>query len=195
MGSLRERRGAIEISEIEELKIVDIVNASSPSVRLSNCINEAAKTKALPFETVQEFLDAQDNAVRQIQSIANLGKKTAEELMTILDRALSDKLRTPIERKKRIDDTEVRNLRVVDLVNKAVTSEQLSRRIHLAVNENELPFETVGEILDAGEEARSTIAKIKDLTRGATDEILKLVKLHVSGIFRKHLGTRKESTW
>ncbi len=167
--------------DILSLKIVDIVNASSSSVRLSNCINEAAKKKALPFETVQEFLDAQDNTVRQIQSIANLGKKTAEELIAILDKALSDKLPTPIERKKRIDDPEVRNLRVVDLVNKAVASEQLSRRIHLAVNENELPFETVGEILDAGEEARSTIAKTKNLTRGATDELLKLVKLYVSG--------------
>ena len=176
----REKREDVN-PEILELKIVDIVNASSPSVRLSNCINEAARENALPFETVGEFLEIRDDAGRKIRSVANLGKKTGNELIAIIEKALLGKLPTPTDRKKRIDDPEVRNLRVLDLVNKAITSEQLSRGIYLAAKENDLRFETVGEILDAGEEARFELAKMKNLSRSTADEFLKLVKLHILG--------------
>ena len=45
-------------SEIRELKIVDLVNSHPEYTRLSSAINQAAKVKKLPFETVGKVLDA-----------------------------------------------------------------------------------------------------------------------------------------
>lgn len=181
MPELLERENRKNVNpEILELKIVDIVNASSPSVRLSNCVNVAAREKTLPFETVREFLEIRDDATRKIQSIKHLGKKTSDELIAIIEKVLSGELPAPSERKERIEESGVRDLKILDLVNKTVTSERLSRGIYLAEKENELSFETVGEILDAGKDARSELAKMRNLSLSTADELLKIVKLYIS---------------
>ena len=79
----------MEYSEdIKTLRIVDLVNKYPTSVRLRNCINKAQELNELPFETVENYLDAMSTAKTKLLEIDNLGSKTADELIRLIESAI-----------------------------------------------------------------------------------------------------------
>lgn len=70
--------------EILDLPLTELVNTSKVSVRLKNCIEQAADENKLPFKTVGEFLDTKAKGRSLLLSIANLGAGTADEFIELV---------------------------------------------------------------------------------------------------------------
>ena len=90
--------------KVEGLRIVDLVNSYPTSVRLRNCINKARETDTLPFETVGDYLKAISTAQEQLLKISNLGRKTVDELIHLIDTTIKKNLlEKPPKHEKRED--------------------------------------------------------------------------------------------
>ena len=152
-------------SNPRDLRIVDIVKSSPTSVRLSNCIDRALVEKTLPFETIGDFLSAEDKAYQKLLSIKNLGQGTADELI------------------QRIKDVipEIWHTKIVDLVRTSSASARLLHCINQAVQEKKLPFDTLGDYITAGIKARPELLKIKNLGRGTAEELSRIIRLALLG--------------
>jgi DNA-binding CsgD family transcriptional regulator len=80
-----------------------------------------------------------------------------------------------------IDNPEIFSLTLMDLVNTAKVSVRLKNCINRAVADHNLPFNTVGEYLDRGEEARALLLKLPNLGNGTADELIGLISRLTSG--------------
>lgn len=69
-------------TDIASIKIVDLINKANVSVRLKNAINN---TSYLPFETVAAFCRSNAGIDVLMHSVANLGKKSAEEFVELIN--------------------------------------------------------------------------------------------------------------
>ncbi len=151
--------------EPRDLRIADIIKSSPTSVRLSNCIDRAVAEKALPFETIGDFLSAGDKAYQNLLSIEHLGRGTADELVHLI--------------KDRVPG--IWHTKIVDLVNASSASARLLHCVNQAVREKKLPFETLGDYLTAGIKARPKLLKIKNLGQGTVEELSRIIRLALLG--------------
>lgn len=72
-------------NDITSLALADLVNSAKVSVRLKNSINQSVQNKNLPFTTIGEFLASEDGTKRLMREIPSLGKKTAHELLQLIN--------------------------------------------------------------------------------------------------------------
>ena len=182
----------MEYSEdIKTLRIVDLVNKYPITVRLRNCINKAQELNELPFETVENYLDAMSTAKTKLLEIDNLGSKTADELIRLIESAIHRSLppdSSNIPSEQYLSEVEhpeqIREVRIIDLVNKYATSVRLR---NLA---NKLPFETIGDYLDAGSTAKRKLLDIENLGKKTATELVHLIDTVTKGIYPKNLSTK-----
>lgn len=180
-------------SEIRELKIVDLVNSHPEYTRLSSAINQAAKVKKLPFETVGKVLDAGPRARDSLLQIRNFGTRTAAQFFHILNQCLisnrpgggtssqngSSEMVESGNATETNNEHEIVGTKIVDLVNttnQAVASVRLSNCIKQAARQGKLPFETVGDYLAAGNDARKKFQKIRNFGRRTADELDRVIR-------------------
>ena len=168
--------------QIKNLRIVDLVNKYPTSVRLRNCVNKAQEWNKLPFETIGDYLDAASTARNELLKIGNLGRKTADELIhlieTVTEGSISLNLsETPSEQYPSVIEypEEIRNVRIADLVNTYATSARLR------IKANKLPFETIGGYLDAGSTAKKQLLEVDNLGRKTASELTHLIDTIIKG--------------
>ncbi len=63
-----------------EMSLIELINRSDLSVRLTNSINRAAAEGRMPFTTVGDYINAGNSAISEILKIQNLGRKSTLEL-------------------------------------------------------------------------------------------------------------------
>jgi len=124
----------MEYSEqIRNIRIVDLINKYPTSVRLRNCIDKAQKLNNLPFETIGNYLDAISTAKDKLLEIENLGRKTADELIHLIDTITKGSLPPDLSEIECLSVIEcpeqIRNITIVDLVNTYAKSAKLRNRI------------------------------------------------------------------
>jgi len=163
--------------EIRDTTILDIVNRCVASVRLKNCIASAAKAGQLPFNTINDYLEAGEHAKEKLMGIRNLGKGTANELIDIINTVIVEGLPEP-ERYIESKDCppEIRNATTLDIVNRCVTSVRLKNCITSAAKAGELPFNTINDFLEAGEYAKEELLDIRNMGEGTADELIDIIK-------------------
>lgn len=79
-----------------------------------------------------------------------------------------------------MDESEIRELKVVDLVNSFPVYGSLTKSINRAAQENTLPFETVGEMLDAGSrQTHKKLQSIDGIGPRAADQFFNLLRRYM----------------
>ena len=173
-------------NEIREIKIVDLVARHPQYTRLGKAINQAAKEKTLPFETVGEILDNWDKALASFLQIKSIGGRTMQQFCRIIDELLADAPREISNRlggrgpityhrisKNQRKPTGVTSegeitvdMKIVDLIN-ATRTPSISFRLWGCINQaderGELPLETIKDYLAAGNNAWKQFLKIRNL--------------------------------
>lgn len=173
-----------EREDIRKTKIADLVNnAVSSSVRLKNAISTAKQNNKLPFQTIGDYIDAGPSATELLLNIENLGRKTANELHCLIESAATYLSLSPTPEidlgnlgQARECKTEIREIRLVDLVNNYSGSSRLRNSIATASVRNTLPFETIGDYLDAGTSARKALFGIKNIGRKTVKELIHMIE-------------------
>lgn len=201
-------------NEIREIKIVDLVARYPQYARLGKAINQAAKEKTLPFETVGEILDNWDEALASFLQIKSIGGRTMRQFCHIIDELLGDapreisnrpRKRWPITyhriSKNRRKPTGVTregettlDMKIVDLVNAEGTpsiSFRLWGCINQAAEKGELPLETVKDYLAAGNNAWEQFLKIRNLGNKTAIELDMTIRRSI-GHHPKHAETTRE---
>jgi superfamily II DNA or RNA helicase len=142
----------------------------------------------LPFETVGNYLDAISTAKNKLLEIENLGSKTADELLCLIESVIDGNLppdlpKTPSEPYlSAIDHPEqIREVKIIDLVNTYATSIRLRNSIDKAHKANKLPFETIGNYLDAGSTAKRELLDIDNLGKKTASELVHLIDTVTKG--------------
>ena len=145
-------------------------------MRLKNCIASAAQAGELPFITINDFLEADEYAKEELLDIRNLGEGTANELIDIINTVIETGLPEP-ERYIKSEDCppEIRNITILDIVNRCVTSVRLKNCIASAVKTEELPFNTINGFLEAGEHVKEKLLGIRNLGEGTVSELIDIV--------------------
>lgn len=168
--------------DIKTLRIIDLVNKYHVSVRLRNCINKAQELSKLPFETVGNYLDAISTARNKLMEIENLGSKTADELICLIESVIDGNLppdspETPSEPYLNAIEypEQIRSISISYLVNTYATSARLRNSIDVAHKANKLPFETIGNYLDAGSIAKRKLLDIDNLGKKTARELIHLI--------------------
>jgi superfamily II DNA/RNA helicase len=174
--------------QIGNLRIVDLVNKYPSSVRLRNCIDKAKELNKLPFETVGDYLDAISTAKDKLLKINNLGRKTADELIHLIEAVTEGSLppdlpETPSEQYPSAIEypEQIRNITIIDLVNTYATSTRLRNSIDMAKKTNKLPFETIGNYLDADSKAKRKLLELDNLGRKSARELIHLIDTITKG--------------
>ena len=170
--------------EINNLRLVDIVNHYPVSVRLRNCILAAHEQGTLPFNTINDYISYGKGANKNLLKIKNLGKKTASELVNIIDATkanFTEEMIEIIERTKKLElvdslKKEHLELKLVDIVRQYPVSVRLKNCILAAHGEGILPFETIGEYIKRGESANRNLFKIKNLGKKTAVEFIELIE-------------------
>ena len=170
-------------AQIKNIRIVDLVNKYHTSVRLRNCVNKAQEWNKLPFETIGDYLDATQTARNELLKIGNLGTKTADELINLIIETVTEgniSFNLSEEHFEQYPSVieyseEIRNVRIADLVDKYATSARL-RKI-----ENTLPFETIGDYLDAGSIAKKQLLDVDNLGMKTANELIHLIDIIIKG--------------
>lgn len=164
--------------EIRNTTILDLVNRCVTSVRLKNCIASAAEARELPFNTINGFLEAGEHAKEKLLGIRNLGERTANELINIIDTFIKTGLPKP---ERYIDSKdcppEIRNAKILDIVNRCLTSVRLKNCIASAAKAGELPFNTVDDFLEAGEYAKEELLDIRNMGEGTANELIDIINI------------------
>ncbi len=79
-----------------------------------------------------------------------------------------------------MDESEIRELKIVDLVNSFPAYGRLTKSINRAAQEDTLPFETVGEMLDAGsKQTHKKLQAIDGIGPRAADQFHNLLRRYV----------------
>lgn len=89
--------------QIKSIKIIDLINKYAISARLKNCIDDHQKAEQFPFETIGDFLDAGSLAIPKLLKVKNLGKKTAKEIIHLIEIAIRGNLDEKPKYNKRHD--------------------------------------------------------------------------------------------
>ncbi|MEK6301370.1 MAG: helicase-related protein [Acidobacteriota bacterium] len=164
---------------IRKLAIVDLVNSYATSARLKNCIKKAQRENRLPFETVGDYLDQGSSARDRLLKIRDLGQKTANEFTLLITTLKSANLPEEPQPEKKEYSEQIRQIRIVDLVKRYATSARLKNRIAEAEVVNTLPFDTIGDYLDAGARSKNRLRNIHGLGRKTGSEVIHLIETFV----------------
>lgn len=176
----------MDVELIRNTTIIDLVHQHPTSVRLRNCIEKAQREKVLPFEKVGDYLECRTSARAKLLTISNLGRKTADELIHLLEKVAKPVLLEKPEPQSQpqpqvIDIERIRDVTIFDIVNKYAASVRLKNCIEKAQKKNELPFETVEHYLNAGSSARSQLLRIGSLGKKTVDELIHLIETITKG--------------
>ena len=171
--------------EINNLRLVDIVNHYPVSTRLRNCILEAHEQGTLPFNTISEFIKYGKGDSKNLTRIKNLGEKTADEFVNIVELIASEGLPEELRSltKGRVAELPAQassDLSLIDLVKRYPVSARLRNCILTANEQGVLPFDTIGEYIRHGEGASKRLFKIKNMGKSIIDEFVNFVELVVA---------------
>lgn len=168
--------------QVRNMTIVDLVNSFPTSVRLRNCINRAQELNKLPFKTIGGYLDSISMAKTKLLGIENLGIKTADELIHLIETVTAGKIKpnsveAPSESGPSVIDypEQIRSVRISDLINSYATS------VRLRTHANNLPFDTIGDYLDAGSMGNKRLLEVKNFGRKTTAELIHLIDTIIKG--------------
>lgn len=162
--------------EIRDTTILNLVNRCVTSTRLKNCIASADNVGELPFNTIGDFLEAGECAKEELLNIRNLGEGTANELIDIIDTFINTGLPEPERHiESKYCPPEIRNIAIPDIVDRCVTSVRLKNCISSATKAGELPFNTIGGFLEAGEYAKEDLLDIRNLGEGTANELIDII--------------------
>jgi len=77
-------------NNIASLKIGEIINSNITSERLRNSICQVDKKGMLPITTIREYVKAGSKAIRIMQQVPSMGRKTAIELDELIIRTITE---------------------------------------------------------------------------------------------------------
>lgn len=139
--------------EIHDLRFIDLVRHYSVSVRLKNCILAAHENGNLPFDTIGEYIKCGESGNDNLLKINNLGKKTVDELLVIIETISNNESKQPEEKIESNNlsneiSIEVRSKTIAEIIRKSSASNRLRHCVETSAKEGGFPFETVQDYLD-----------------------------------------------
>lgn len=146
------------------------------SARLQHLYLSAVDSGQWPFETVGELLEAGHSARSRLLKLQNCGKKTVDELFAMLDQARATGFNTA----SASFCEGAAEIPLSVLLDSSLVSTRIRNVYTDAVEDGDWPYETVGDLLRAGESAHRTLSKIKNLGRKSIQELLRLAEKCVS---------------
>lgn len=169
--------------EVLNILLVDLVKSNKVSIRLFHCICKAHDEKILPFKTIRDYLHAGKEAFLALQTIPNLGKKSALEFHVLIhnlvnEAQLVDPKNNPAHSDKEINlqsRHEIYNTPILKLVQTFGVSVRLENCIKQAYQDNNLPFQTIGDYLQAGNKAFRKLLKLPNLGKKSALELHDLI--------------------
>lgn len=183
--SSRSREG---VDDVLEMSLWNFISNRNVSVRLHNCLKNATAQSQMPFNTVQEYLEAGKSALAEMARLANLGKKTAYELDNLIHEwaekhkiVIDDQSPGLVVHK----DLEVRS--IAEIVNRV----SVSSRLRNAVSRGILPFKTIGEYISAGNYASGQLYGIQNVGRKTVSELIKIIDNYIKEEIEKKIYREK----
>ncbi|PNU18656.1 hypothetical protein C2E25_16545 [Geothermobacter hydrogeniphilus] len=177
--------------EILETRISELVQWHDVPVRLLNGINHAISHGLISFDTVLDFLMNEENAIKELMRVKNIGKKSINDLRTILSKHNAyqayQAYQKEISQKFDIEENDERlSKTIIDLVNENHVSNRLRNRINEFYRNNLLSFLTVKDYKENPSAANHEMMSLPNFGRGTLDELNDLVNNFITGEEKKN---------
>ena len=183
--------------EIHDLRFTDLVRRYPVSVRLKNCILAAHEKGNLPFDTIGEYIKCGKSGNDNLLKINNLGKKTADELLAIIETISTNESKQSEEENEPNNlsneiSIEVRSKTIAEIIMKSSASNRLRRCVETSAKEGGFPFETVQDYLDNKLSARDKLKEVRNLGNQTADEFINIVEsVLVTGLPKQEKRSKK----
>ena len=169
-------------SELSNITLIDVINTSDVSVRLSNCMEIAMDDDRVLIKTVADYQRAGEKAMHFIRCrVPNMGLKSAKELddliLNIIDAGGINKLGIEKIDKPYGISVDVALLSICEIVESNITSERLRNSIRIAKSHGGLPLETIGDYVKTGSQALRTMQELPNLGKKTAIELDDLIKV------------------
>lgn len=182
---------------VKNFPLLDLVKQSNVSVRLANSVEWAQKKGWMPFQTVGEYVEAGDSAPGRLMALENVGVRSAQTLDVLVKNFVknSDEYfdtwsgstaeQSAEEQQESTEDAtereimleeRVKNFPLLDLIKRSNTSVRFTSGLEWAQKQGWMPFQTVGEYVDAGDSALKrlmTLANVGPKKVRAFDALVK----------------------
>jgi RNA polymerase primary sigma factor len=150
---------------LEDLSISEFIRDKDISVRLRNALGDDEN----PFSTVREYVEAGVNAEERFSRIRNVGRKTAREFQILVNEAIANQDSYSKE-KTNLNDS------LGDLsISEFIRDKDISVRLRNALGDDENPFSTVREYVEAGVSAEGRLLRIRNMGRETVREFQALI--------------------
>lgn len=146
---------------------------SNTSVRLNNSIVAASMDGKLPFETVEQYIEAGGDAASNMRAaVRNFGSKTSQELEQLIEEAVQGKLiSSHTDAPETLVKEQLLGLFIDDSVHHAVFGEVFSTRLEAALSADELQSLSLRDFIDGFDSYLSQMRMRGNFGKASADEL------------------------